>query len=84
MNDATDTEQPPTEPEPTAEEPGRLTVFQIIGSTVAAAFGVQSSRNRARDFERGKPLHFIVAGVLFTALFVIGMIALVNVVLPDG
>jgi hypothetical protein len=58
-----------------------LSFLQIAGSAVAAAFGVQSSRNRARDFSRGKLSHFIVAGVVFTAAFVIIMIVLVNLVI---
>ena len=48
---------------------------------MAAAFGVQSSRNRARDFSRGKISHFIVAGVVFTTAFVLIMIVLVNLVI---
>jgi hypothetical protein len=50
-------------------------------SSVAAAFiGVQSSRNRERDFSHGRPRDFIVIGLLFTLLFVLlmwGVVALV-------
>jgi hypothetical protein len=58
-----------------------LSFLQIAGSAVAAAFGVQSSRNRERDFSRGKISHFVVAGVVFTAAFVLIMILLVNLVI---
>jgi len=58
-----------------------LSPWQIVGSTVASAFGVQSSRNRERDFSRGKASHFIIAGVVFTVLFVLGVILVVNLVL---
>lgn len=68
---------PATEPE--RGEP--LTFWQIAASTLAAAFGVQSSRNRERDFTRGRPVHFIIAGVVFTALFVLTLILVVNLVL---
>jgi hypothetical protein len=64
--------------------PERLTLWQIVASTVAAAFGVQSSRNRHRDFRAGKPSHFIIAGVAFTVLFVVGMILLVRLVLSTA
>ena len=47
----------------------------------AAAFGVQSSRNRERDFSQGNYRHFIVAGVVFTALFVLTVIVVVRLVL---
>jgi len=68
--------------EPAREE--RLTLWQLVASTVAAAFGVQSSRNRQRDFQAGKPMHFIVAGIVFTVLFVVGMILLVRLVLSTA
>lgn len=59
----------------------RLSAWQVVGSTVASAFGVQSSRNRERDFSHGKASHFIIAGVVFTVLFVLGVILVVNLVL---
>lgn len=61
----------------------QLTLLQMIGSTLAAAFGVQSSRNRERDFTRGKPLHFIIIGVVFTALFVLAVVGVVRLVLSN-
>jgi hypothetical protein len=76
-----------TEPGPTehgAEVPHRLSIGQIVASTIAAAFGVQSRRNRHRDFHAGKPMHFIVAGIVFTVLFVVGMILLVRLVLSTA
>ena len=58
-----------------------LSVWQIATSTVAAAFGVQSKANKDRDFQAGNPVHFIIAGIVFTALFVITLIVVVNLVL---
>lgn len=63
-----------------ASDKGDLSTAQVVGSTLAAAFGVQSKENKVRDFERGKPHQFIIAGVVFTLLFLAGMIALVNVI----
>jgi hypothetical protein len=68
-------------PGPAPDKPRKLSIWQIISSTIAAAFGVQSSRNRERDFAAGKPSHFIIAGIVFTVVFVIGMILLVRLVL---
>jgi len=45
--------------------------FNVLKSAIAAAFGVQSSKNRERDFKQGKPIHFIVAGVLLTITFLL-------------
>lgn len=63
------------------EQKESLGFFELLGSTLAAAFGVQSSRNRARDFRRGRPGQFIAMGIAFTVVFVIAMILLVNLVL---
>ena len=48
---------------------------------MAAAFGVQNSKNRERDFTRGNPLVFIAAGLIFTILFVMTIIGVVGLVL---
>lgn len=58
-----------------------LTFREMLQSVLAAAFGVQSGKNRARDFSRGKPSHFILLGVMFTAIFVLVLFALVKLVL---
>lgn len=76
MKNAAD--KPPTEGDDPEDQ---LTLLQMIGSALAAAFGVQSSRNRERDFARGKPMHFIIIGVVLTALFVLTMIGVVKFVL---
>ena len=60
---------------------GGLTFWQLLGSTLAAAVGVQSRKNRERDFSQGKAIHFILMGIGFTIVFVLGMIGLVNLVL---
>lgn len=59
----------------------RPTRLQVALSVIAAAFGVQSSRNRERDFSHGDPLTFIVAGLVFTALFVLTLVGIVYLVL---
>ncbi len=76
MNDET------TSPESAPEgDEKSLTFWQVLGSTMAAAFGVQSSKNRERDFTKGKASHFIMMGIGFTVVFVLLMITLVNFVL---
>ncbi|MBE7375336.1 DUF2970 domain-containing protein [Pseudomonas lopnurensis] len=58
-----------------------LTLRQMLGSVLAAALGVQSGKNRARDFTQGKPSHFIFLGLGFTALFVLVILGAVKLVL---
>ncbi len=55
--------------------------FQVIGSVVAAAFGVQSTANRERDFTGGSATPYIVAGLIFTVLFIVAIISVVRLVL---
>lgn len=45
--------------------------FNVLKSAMSAGFGVQSSKNRERDFKHGKPIHFIVAGLLLTLTFLL-------------
>lgn len=56
-------------------------VLALIGSVMAAGIGVQSSRNYERDFAQGKARNFIIAGVVFTALFVLTVYLVVSTVL---
>ncbi|MBB6343105.1 hypothetical protein HNP49_003293 [Pseudomonas fluvialis] len=58
-----------------------LSFWQVLLSVLAAAFGVQSGKNRQRDFSRGRPLHFVVIGLLATALFVLLLYGTVQLVL---
>ena len=57
------------------------TAIEVGLSVIAAAFGVQSSKNRERDFSRGNPLVFIMAGLIFTVLFVLTIVGVVYLVL---
>ena len=57
-----------------------LTLKEMLQSVLAAAMGVQSGRNRSRDFSRGKPSHFIILGVAFTAIFVLVVLGVVKLV----
>ena len=45
------------------------TFWQVLHSVMAAAFGVQSGKNRTRDFTHGKPSQFLLLGLLFTGVF---------------
>lgn len=53
-----------------------LNPLQVISSVFAAGLGVQSSKNRERDFKQGRAGVFIAAGIIFTLAF-IGLVVLV-------
>lgn len=57
------------------------TIIEVIKSVLSAAVGVQSDKNRLKDFEQGSLPVYIVAGLIFTALFVIGLIFIVTKVI---
>ena len=53
-------------------EQGKGTGFwAVVQSVLAAGIGVQSKANKERDFKHGKPLHFIVGGLVGTILFIL-------------
>ncbi|HLF98100.1 MAG TPA: DUF2970 domain-containing protein [Methylococcaceae bacterium] len=54
------------------------TLLQIVGSALAAAFGVQSSRNLSRDFHHSSPWVYVAVGITLTILFVLAIKGLVG------
>lgn len=56
------------------------TFWQMVHSVLAAALGVQSGKNRTRDFTHGKPSHFVMLGVAFTVLFALVLFGIVKLV----
>ncbi len=67
--------------EPQKEKP-RLK--DIILSTVCAAFGVQSSKNRKRDFVGGNFKIYVISGIIFVVLFIGTVIVIVNTILKNA
>ncbi len=64
-----------------AKKPG---LGSVIKSILAAAIGVQSDKNRQRDFEQGSPLTFIIGGIIFTLLFIAAVATVVGLVLSNN
>jgi DUF2970 family protein len=63
---------------------GSMNPFQVIGSVFAAGLGVQSSKNRERDFKQGKFGVFLAAGFIFTLLFIGTVYTIVQLVLKNA
>ena len=57
-----------------------LTWSQILRSSLAAGLGVQSSRNRERDFSDGSPRRFIVMGLVLTMLFIASLVTVIRII----
>lgn len=65
-----------------AEDSGKApTFFQVMGSVLAAFFGVQSSKNKERDFKHGNHKVFIAVGIVMTLVFLLTVITVVQIVL---
>jgi hypothetical protein len=64
--------------------PENLSFWQVVLSVIQASFGVQSRKNRERDFKQGNLLTFIVAALIFTTLFVGILLLIVRSVLNSS
>ena len=53
-------------------------------SVAAAFFGVQSNKNREKDFSQGKISHFIIVGLISIVIFIAGLVAIVSLVIPTN
>jgi hypothetical protein len=69
---------------PGRQEGEKLNPLQVVSSVFAAGLGVQSSKNRERDFKQGKPGVFIAAGIVFTLLFIGAVFTVVQLVLKGA
>jgi hypothetical protein len=58
-----------------------VSLLQVAQSVLAAFFGVQSHRNRERDFKGGSARVFIIAGLLGTLIFIAVVATVVHLVL---
>jgi hypothetical protein len=59
-------------------------LVNTIKSVAAAFFGVQSNKNRERDFSQGRFSHFIIVGILGVIIFIAALIAIVTLVIPSS
>jgi hypothetical protein len=58
-------------------------IINTFKSVASAFFGVQSNKNRERDFSEGKLSHFIIVGIIGVILFIAILIAIVTLVIPS-
>ncbi|MDH5391782.1 MAG: DUF2970 domain-containing protein [Gammaproteobacteria bacterium] len=60
------------------KETDNVSFLQTFGSVLAAMFGVQTEKNRQRDFNKGKLWHYILGGLIFAALFITVLVTIVQ------
>lgn len=56
-------------------------VLKVLQSVLAGALGVQSDKRREEDFSSHSPWPYIIAGIIFTAGFVVTLVVVVKLVL---
>lgn len=66
------------------KDPGKPGFWQIILSTLAGAFGVQSRKNHQQDVGHGHIYVYRIAGLSFTVILVAMLIIVVSIVLNDN
>ena len=68
----------------TSQDKEKLKPMQVVSSVFAAGLGVQSSKNRERDFKQGSFGVFIAAGIIFTLLFIGAVAGIVQMVVKNS
>ena len=58
--------------------------LQTMRAVAWSFFGVRKSSEYEKDVQRLNPVHVVIAGLIAAALFIAGLIVLVNWVLASG
>ena len=65
-------------------EDDKPSFLDVIKSVLASFFGVQSDKNRRRDFQQGNPGQFILVGIVLTIFFILILFVAVKVILATA
>jgi len=60
---------------------GKLSLKNIIFSILSSFIGIQSNKNRERDFKSNSAIYFIIVGIIITVIFIITLYIIVKLVL---
>ncbi|MEH6557087.1 MAG: DUF2970 domain-containing protein [Oceanicoccus sp.] len=78
----TENEMPQTDKQQIVDDNDKApNLFQVMASVLAAFFGVQSSKNKERDFKHGNHKVFIIVGIMMTLTFLLTVVVIVQIVL---
>ncbi|MGH8493501.1 MAG: DUF2970 domain-containing protein [Moraxellaceae bacterium] len=76
--------QSPATDNQSEEKQGDITFLTVLGSVFRSWFGVQKEANRQRDFSSNSPMPFIVAGIVFFIVMIVGVIIAVKLALAGS
>ncbi|HEX4918346.1 MAG TPA: DUF2970 domain-containing protein [Limnobacter sp.] len=62
----------------------KATFLQTLSAVLWSFFGVRKGKAHTEDMQRLNPIHVIVVGIGAAALFVVGLLVLVNVVVSSA
>ncbi len=62
----------------------KVSFLSMVQSVIAGIFGVQSDKNREKDFKKGDASQFIALGIAATVIILITMIVIVRSVLESA
>ncbi|HHX82864.1 MAG TPA: DUF2970 domain-containing protein [Pseudomonadaceae bacterium] len=74
--------QAPRESKKPNQKQPDIPFWRVVLSVIQASFGVQHPDNRARDFGSQSILPYVVAALLFTAVFISVLVLIVKLALP--
>ena len=64
-----------------SKQENELPLWRVVISVMQAALGVQSGKNRERDFSKGRPAAYIIAGLIFTIVFILVLYGVVKMIM---
>ncbi len=62
----------------------QATFLQTLSAVLWSFFGVRKAKDYADDMQRLNPVHVIIVGVLVAVAFVLGLLAIVNLVVGSA
>lgn len=62
------------------KDKSKAPIGQVISGVFAAMFGVQSDKNREKDFAVTNYKTYVYVGIVFTVVLVFGIVGVVNVI----
>lgn len=68
----------------TQRKASKATFLQTLSAVLWSFFGVRKGKNHHEDMEKLNPVHVIIVGILLAAVFVIGLLTLVNWVVAQS
>ena len=65
------------------ENKNKTPFLTALLSIMAGAFGVQKSKNMERDLNATNPVVYVVAALVFVAIFIAAIVLVVSLVVPE-